>query len=887
MGGLSWVGGLVRRRPGRILGAAAGVALGVALLGALGGFVAAAKGEMTRRAISQVAVDWQVEVQPGGDAVAVPNTVAGRPGVIDALPVGFGTTTGLQSSVGGTTQSTGPGLVVGLPPGYAATFPGELRTLTGADDGVLLAQQTAANLHAGPGDTIVVDVVGGAPTTVTVAGVVELPAADSLFQKVGAPPGAQASAPPDNVVLVPLAAWHQLFDPLADARPDLVRHQIHVRLDHRLPHDPAAAFSRATGAARRLEVDLTGAVVVGDNLGATLDAARQDALYAQVLFILLGAPGAALAALLARSVVGASRDRRRKELALLRLRGASARQLDRFALAEALTVGGLGSAVGLVAGVAVGRLAFGSASLGATRGQALVWAAASAVVGLLVAALAVWVPARRDARRVTVAVARQQVGRAGLPRALRYGVDLALLVGAGLVFWATSRSRYSVVVAPEGVPTVSVSYWALSGPLLLWAGSGLFAWRVADTFLGRGGRVLRWAVRPIARRLSGPVAATLRRQRRALAGGIVLLSLTIAFAVSTAVFNATYRQQVDVDALLTNGAAVTVVVPPAAPVPADEATRLAAIPGVGHVEALQHRFVYVGNDLQDLYGVDPDTIGPAARLRDSYFAGGSADQMLDRLRRQPDAALVSEETVHDFQLHLGDRLRLRIRDARTGQLAEVDFRFAGVAKEFPTAPRDSFVVANASYVVAQTGDPSPGTFLIRNQGASPGVVASRVRQAVGPAATVTDIDRSRRVVGSSLTAVDLAGLTRVELAYALVLAVAASGLVVRLGLAQRRRSFAIIAALGAQPDQVAAFARAEAAALAVFGGVLGVAGGWLLAHMLVRVLTGVFDPPPAGLAVPWAYLATVGSVAVAGLATATAATGRAGRRSVAEEIRDL
>src|SRR5205085_7224557 len=183
----------------------------------------------------------------------------------------------------------------------------------------------ASNLHAGPGGTITVTGApgaGGAPVTLTVAGVVELVSADSLFQEVGAPPGAQASAPPDNVLLVPLNAWQQMFEPPTAARADLVHHQIHVRLDHRLPHDPAAAFSQATASARRLEVDLTGTVVVGDNLGATLDAARADALYAQILFVLLGAPGAALAALLARAVVAASRDRRRRELALLRLRGA-------------------------------------------------------------------------------------------------------------------------------------------------------------------------------------------------------------------------------------------------------------------------------------------------------------------------------------------------------------------------------------------------------------------------------------------------------------------------------------------------------------------------------------------------------------------------------------
>src|SRR2546423_8807846 len=345
MGPLTWTVALVRRRPARVLGAAAGVALAVALLGSLGAFIAGAKTQMTRRAVSQVSVDWQVEVQPGADAAATLTALSRRPGVRRALPVEFGQTSGLEATVGGTTQATGPGAVLGLPADYRATFPREIRTLAGAEDGALLTQQTASNLHAGPGDTIRIGRAGQPPLTVAVAGVVDLPYANSLFQKVGAPSGAQPSAPPDNVLLLPVATWHTAFDPLAETRPDLLRTQLHVQRDHALPSDSAAAFTRETGAARRLEADLAGSVVVGDNLGATLDAARKDALYAQVLFILLGAPGAALAALLTRTVVAAGRVRRRRELALLRLRGASLRQLHRFALTEAAAVGVVGSSI--------------------------------------------------------------------------------------------------------------------------------------------------------------------------------------------------------------------------------------------------------------------------------------------------------------------------------------------------------------------------------------------------------------------------------------------------------------------------------------------------------------------------------------------------------------
>src|SRR5207245_2458870 len=68
---LRWAAALVHRRPGRISGPVAGVAVAVALLGSLGAFLTTAKREMTSRAVRQVPVDWQVEVQPGGSTAEV------------------------------------------------------------------------------------------------------------------------------------------------------------------------------------------------------------------------------------------------------------------------------------------------------------------------------------------------------------------------------------------------------------------------------------------------------------------------------------------------------------------------------------------------------------------------------------------------------------------------------------------------------------------------------------------------------------------------------------------------------------------------------------------------------------------------------------------------
>jgi putative ABC transport system permease protein len=210
-----------------------------------------------------------------------------------------------------------------------------------------------------------------------------------------------------------------------------------------------------------------------------------------------------------------------------------------------------------------------------------------------------------------------------------------------------------------------------------------------------------------------------------------------------------------------------------------------------------------------------------------------------------------------------------------------------VANEFPTAPSDSFLVANADYVARATGSDAVGTFLVRTDGTSPPIVGRRLHAALGTSAQVSDITTQRRIVGSNLTAVELSGLTRVELAFALVLAIAASGLALFLGFQERRRSFAITSVLGARRRQLGAFVWAESAFVTFGGLVLGALAAAVMTELLVRVLTGVFDPPPDVLTVPWAYLGAVAALTVGAAGVAALVTLRSTRRLAPSDLRDL
>ncbi len=885
---LLWVRGLLARRPGRIAATAIGVAIAVSLLASIGAFLSGSTAAMTERAIAGVPLDWQVQAQAGADPGALLAAVRNHPGVKQALPVAYAQTAGYSATVGGTTNTASAGLAIGLPDGYRSTYPGELRQFVGATSGVLVAQQMAANLGVTTGGTITVRRAGLAPVRLNVDGIVDFPAAARFLGPIGAGTAATAPPVPDNVILLPAAQWHTLFDPLAAARPDLVRAQVHAELNHAsLPRDPTAAFVRVEGLARNLETKLSGTGSVGDNLAFALDKARGDSLYARLAFLFLGLPGALIAGLVTASIASAGSDRRRRDQGLLRARGATTATLVRIASVEAALVAVVGGVVGLGAALVIGRTAFGSASFGAGVSGALTWSIGAFVVGVIIAALAIVLPAWRDARSLTVAAARQTVGRARSPWWMRYGLDLIALVAAGLVFWGSGSNGYHLVLATEGTPQVSVNYWSFLAPLLAWIGIGLFAWRLAELALGRGGRGLAGLLRPLTGELSGTVAASMNRQRRPIARALALVTLTTCFAASTAAFNSTYKQQAEVDARLSNGADVVVTQPRGSRVGADLATTLAKVPGVLSAEPMLHRYAYIGRDLQDLYAVNATTVARNAQLQDAFFTGATANALMAKLAATPDGVIVSQEVVTDYQLKPGDHIALRLLDQRTRKEITTQFTYIGITKEFPTAPKDAYLITNSNYVAHATGDPGIGTVLIQTNGTSPAVVGQRVAKVVGTNATVTDINTDRKLISGSLTSVELAGLTRVELAYALILAAAATGLLLWLGLAERRRTFAIAKALGAKDRQLAGFVWSETAFVTGGGVVLGAAGATALAWMLVKLLTGVFDPPPTGPVVPWAYLVGLAAVTLVAVTSASWAAARSVRRPAIESLRDL
>jgi putative ABC transport system permease protein len=880
----------LRRRPGQTATQMVVLAAAVALLGAMILFIGHSLRTMTAAATRSVPLDLQGPVGDYGQARSLAGKIGKRPEVLQASATATAPFAGVSHSGGAGVTDAGSGAILAVPPSYLRHID-TFRLLRGGlrPGTVVLDQQLAATLRARVGDRVKIRLGPNAPPReLKVGGVALVTAPDVLFQPLNPQLGPAPAQPPANVAIMPIGTFARTIGrqlpSLAAAAPGAasvpgaataVQWQVQAQLDPAsLGGSPGQAFSRAGQIRNSIESSLPGKIQFVDNLSEGLETAAGDALYAEALFIMLAVPGALLAlGLVYLSALGTV-ERDRRELALLRARGASRRQLLGMATVESALVGVPAGLLGAgIAFAAVSTVISGSVGLDAARALTVIGVSlALAIAGGFGARLATGLRSLSE----TVAAGRRSVQRERRPLWRRLYLDLFALALSGLIYWLTASTGFSAVVNPDSNPTLSLSIYMFFAPTLLWIGATLLLVRLRGGFLARFAGALRGAQGRPGRRTF--LLASASRRGAAINRGLIFIGLLLAFGVSLGVFAATYNQQAGVDAQLTLGADITATAPPGVTAKQGLAQRIAGVEGVAATSPVDHSYAYVGPDLQDTFGVEPESLAKATTLRDSYFIGGGAKTMMERLASRPDGILVSKETITDYSLKVGDLLRLRVLDHRSGKFRTVPFHVVGTVQEFPSAPRDSFMVANLSYLSRADRAGGPNVVFARAS-EDPAAVAARVSAATrGSGVSVKDIRQQAVQTVSSITTVDLTGISRLEEAFTILLAAAAMWLFVNLVMSERRHEFATMAAVGASLRDVAAFIRSEAIAVLAAGIGLAALLGWLLAEMLVAMLQHVFDPPPDTLATPWGFLALLVGAALAGTLLAALLAARSLRR---------
>jgi putative ABC transport system permease protein len=545
---------------------------------------------------------------------------------------------------------------------------------------------------------------------------------------------------------------------------------------------------------------------------------------------------------------------RTRELALLRALGASARQVRRSVLAEAVIVGVIASAVGLGFGLVIalgleGLLKAFGIGLPTTTLQVLPRTIVVAlIVGTVTTVVASVVPAFRASRVSPMAALRdQQTGVSGSIRRRVLAGALVTLAGVGALmlglFGSTSNGASLVGLGAAGV-FLGV---AMLGPLVA---------RPMAAAIG-------WPLRRISGRLGRENA--MRNPRRtastasALMIGLGLMAFVSIFAASIkASADRTLRDTLKGDYIVSTSQFVGF-----SPAVADA---LRSNPAFSAVEEFRQGSFGVNGSGEFLTATDPATL---TRVADVKMLSGSVAALGDG------SVLISKKTADAHGWAVGDVVRAQF--ARTGRqnlhvagVYDNNDLLGGYVVSLGTYERDFIQQLDQNVLVT----------------VAPGVSGADAKQAVQrvagqfPGVRIQDQAQFRQTTEKQVD--QLLGLIVALLGLAVVIALFGIVNTLALSVFERTREIGLLRAVGMARRQVRAMIRWESVITAVFGAVLGVAVGVFFGWAMVQAL---HDSGVTVLSIPGRQLVLfIVVAALGGVLAAALPARRAARLNVLEAI---
>ncbi|MFE9257060.1 ABC transporter permease [Streptomyces sp. NPDC006879] len=532
---------------------------------------------------------------------------------------------------------------------------------------------------------------------------------------------------------------------------------------------------------------------------------------------------------------------RTKELALLRAVGASRRQVKRSVLLEAMVVGVISSAIGLLAGIglAVGlRSLMGSLGAKIPAGPLVIaptTIVTAIVIGVLVTMLAAWLPARRTAKISPVAA----MGAAHAPATAK-SLVLRNSIGAVLTLLGLGGVLAGAVIGSDGRMLIGAgAFFALLGVIVL---------------IPMLSRPVIALVRPLLTRVFG-VAGKLSAQnavRNPRRTGVTAASLAIGLTLVTGltVLGVTVGQAVD--RMTTDNIKADYMLAMASGDSLDKsvAPAVARTPGVTAVSAIQSDYVKIGGNFRSASGVTPGAIDQVIAM--DVTSGSTASLSQGKVA-------VSDDTAKEQHLTVGKTFQAEFTDGEKADLT-VGAVFRG--NEFLSS-----LVVPESVLAPHNERPEIRQVFVKMEGGESAANQQKLVDALGnnPAIDVADRTDIRNTYGGVINL--MLNIMYGLLGMALIIAVLGVVNTLAMSVFERQQEIGMLRAIGLDRGRVKNMIRLEAVVISLFGAVIGIALGTFLAWAIGQTIRGSI--PNYELVIPFDRIGVfLGLAAVVGILAA-------------------
>ena len=487
---------------------------------------------------------------------------------------------------------------------------------------------------------------------------------------------------------------------------------------------------------------------------------------------------------------------RTRELALLRVVGASRRQLFRSVLSEAALVGVSASVIGLGVGVlaALGLKALLGAFGFTLPSAPLVFEPRTAVIGIAVGvgvtvASAIG-PARRAVRIPPVAAlveSREDEGES-----LRRRVSLGGAVASGGI---------AALVAGLAAPAIAL---VGLGAVAMFIGAGMLAPIVARPIAGTLGRPLAALLGTPGRLGRENSMRSPRRTAQTAAALMVGLALVSTIAVIGASLSKSGATSVDnaltADYIITSGS-----------VSSSAPAVVSRIPSVATVSTVYQGQFELRGSLQSLTAVTPADLPRTVHL--ALTAGSGAPAL--------NAGELLVDTTTASAKHLSVGSVVPVKFAQTGVST---MRIGGI---FKANPLIGSYLTGAGFFLSHFNNPLPTAILVR---AGPGAsdVGKGLTDQLAAYPNLKIQTRAQFQQSQQAQVNELLGLVYVLMALAVVIALIGIVNTLMLSVFERTHELGLLRAVGMKRRQVREMIRSEAVIIALFGAVTGIIIGTAL-----------------------------------------------------------